>query len=113
MSSPATHPGIVSSENGRDIRRSGMMWRHAAPIPSETDQTLTPREREILRCFAEGLGTEAIAGRLLISRTTVRNHTQRILAKLRVHSRLAAVARGYATGVIAFPLPEQSAIEGR
>jgi len=31
---------------------------------------------------------------------TVRNHAQRILAKLGAHSRLEAVARAYALGVI-------------
>jgi DNA-binding NarL/FixJ family response regulator len=61
--------------------------------PSTLPRPLTPREREVLALFAEGLGTEATAARLQISRVTVRNHSQRILAKLGVHSRLAAVAR--------------------
>jgi DNA-binding NarL/FixJ family response regulator len=60
---------------------------------SELGRPLTAREREVLSLFAEGLGTEATADRLQISRVTVRNHSQRILAKLGVHSRLAAVAR--------------------
>ena len=63
-------------------------------------ERLTNREREILGLFAEGLGTDAISGRLGISRVTVRNHAQRILAKLGVHSRLAAVAQGYREGLI-------------
>ena len=70
------------------------------PMPREASESpgpvhLTPREREILALFAEGLGTKAIAERISISPVTVRNHAQRILAKLGVHSRLAAVARGY------------------
>jgi DNA-binding CsgD family transcriptional regulator len=64
---------------------------------------LTAREREILSLLAVGMGTAAIAGHLGISRATVRNHVQRIIAKLRVHSRLAAVARGYSTGLITAP----------
>ena len=64
---------------------------------------LTAREREILSLLAVGMGTAAIAGHLGISTATVRNHVQRIIAKLRVHSRLAAVARGYATGLITAP----------
>jgi len=64
---------------------------------------LTAREREILSLLAVGMGTAAIAGHLTISTATVRNHVQRIIAKLRVHSRLAAVARGYATGLITAP----------
>lgn len=53
---------------------------------------LTVREREVLRLLAEGSCADAMARRLNISITTVRNHIQRLLAKLNVHSRLEAVA---------------------
>ena len=66
----------------------------------ELGRPLTPREREVLELFAEGLGTDAAARQLSISRVTLRNHAQRILAKLGVHSRLAAVARGRETGLL-------------
>ncbi len=66
----------------------------------DEQEKLTSREREVLGCFGEGLGTDAIAKRLAISPVTVRNHSQRILAKLRVHSRLEAVDRGYREGLI-------------
>jgi DNA-binding NarL/FixJ family response regulator len=83
--------------------RSRMAWRRSAPIEPKPEPKLTARETQVLHCFAEGLGTDAIASRLSITRTTVRNHSQRILAKLAVHTRLAAVARGYETGMIAIP----------
>ena len=70
------------------------------PSKDGRPEPLTPREREILQLFAMGLGTAAIAQRLSISPVTVRNHAQRILAKLGVHSRLAAVARGYSMRLI-------------
>ncbi len=54
---------------------------------------LTDRELEILRRLAAGSSTAAIARDLSIAPTTVRNHVQRIITKLHVHSRLAAVAR--------------------
>jgi PAS domain S-box-containing protein len=56
---------------------------------------LTAREKEILRCLAEGLSTAAIGKRLFIAPVTVRNHVQNILHKLDVHSKLAAVAFAY------------------
>jgi DNA-binding NarL/FixJ family response regulator len=60
---------------------------------------LTPRERDVLRLLAEGLGTGAIAERLYISPKTVGSHVQRILAKLGVHSRAEAVAFAYREGL--------------
>ena len=68
--------------------------------PAEADECLTSREHEILGWFARGLNTAAVARLLSISPTTVRNHAQRILSKLRVHSRLEAVAHGYARGLL-------------
>jgi two-component system nitrate/nitrite response regulator NarL len=56
---------------------------------------LTGRETEVLRLLAEGLDQNAIARRLVISRTTVGTHIQRILAKMAVHNRAQAVALAY------------------
>jgi DNA-binding NarL/FixJ family response regulator len=79
---------------------------------SAAKQQLTRREKEILRFLALGKGTSTIARELSISRATVRNHAQRILAKLQVHSRLAAVARGCAMGLVVVPgSPAQAAPE--
>ena len=52
---------------------------------------LTPREKEILRCLAQGMSTVAVAMKLSIAAVTVRNHVQKILQKLDVHSKLEAV----------------------
>ena len=51
--------------------------------------------------LAEGLSTQAIADDLFISHVTVRNHVARILVKLQVHSRLAAVALALRNGLLA------------
>ena len=53
---------------------------------------LSRRERDVLRLMTQGFNTAGIAERLRLSPATVRNHAQSILAKLGVHSRLAAVA---------------------
>lgn len=55
-------------------------------------QSLTTREREILRLLARGASTREIAGTLFISRLTARNHIQHILRKLGAASRAEAVA---------------------
>ena len=52
---------------------------------------LTDREREILCMMTNGMTTGAISAKLNISMTTVRNHIQRLMAKLNVHTRIEAV----------------------
>lgn len=52
---------------------------------------LSERERQILRLLTHGQSTDAISGHLHISMTTVRNHIQRLMAKMNVHSRIEAV----------------------
>jgi DNA-binding NarL/FixJ family response regulator len=52
---------------------------------------LTEREEEVLACMREGLPNSRIAEQLGVTVNTVRNHVQRILYKLNVHSRLEAV----------------------
>ena len=61
---------------------------------------LSPRELEVLALLGHGLETGAIADRLVISRKTVATHVQRILSKLGVHSRTAAVARAHREGLV-------------
>jgi len=53
---------------------------------------LTPREREVLTCLAEGAGRGEVAERLHLSANTVRTHLQNLMTKLGVHSTLEAVA---------------------
>src|SRR5438105_1612486 len=53
---------------------------------------LTDREREILGLLAQGKRNDDIARELYISPQTVQTHVRNILGKLRVHSKLEAVA---------------------
>jgi DNA-binding NarL/FixJ family response regulator len=55
-------------------------------------EPLTPRELEVLRALTEGLSTPEICERLYIAPNTLRTHVQNIMGKLRVHSKLEAVA---------------------
>ena len=59
--------------------------------PQALTQTLTAREREILRLLAEGLSNKAIATRLYLSVRTVEGHLARLYEKLGVHSRTEAM----------------------
>jgi DNA-binding NarL/FixJ family response regulator len=53
---------------------------------------LTPREREVLSCLADGAGRREVAERLNLSANTVRTHLKNLMGKLGVHSTLEAVA---------------------
>ena len=55
-------------------------------------EPLTPRELEVLKALTEGLSTPEICERLFIAPNTLRTHVQNIMGKLRVHSKLEAVA---------------------
>jgi DNA-binding CsgD family transcriptional regulator len=54
---------------------------------------LTPREREIMRCVADGLSNAEIARRLWIAPSTVRKHLENIFDKVGARSRTAALAK--------------------
>ena len=62
-------------------------WREEV---GERWESLTGRERQVLRLLAEGPGNAAIAERLCVTTKTVERHVTRILRKLGVTSRLAA-----------------------
>jgi DNA-binding NarL/FixJ family response regulator len=53
---------------------------------------LTPREWDVIELMAEGLTTEQMADRLVLSTETVRTHVKHILRKLDTRSREEAVA---------------------
>jgi DNA-binding NarL/FixJ family response regulator len=55
-------------------------------------EQLTPRERVVLGCLAEGLSADEIATTRHVSLATVRSQVRAILQKLGVRSQLAAVA---------------------
>jgi DNA-binding NarL/FixJ family response regulator len=61
---------------------------------------LTEREREILELLASGTRNDEIAQKLYISPQTVQTHVRNILGKLRVHSKLEAVAFAVKHGAI-------------
>jgi DNA-binding NarL/FixJ family response regulator len=61
--------------------------------------SLTTREREVLRLLAGGLNQTDIATSLFISPKTVGGYIQRVLTKLGVHSRTQVVALAHEQGL--------------
>ena len=65
-----------------------------------SDPILSPREIEILRMIAEGLGNKEIASKLGISDHTVKFHISSVFGKLGAANRAEAVALGIRHGLI-------------
>ncbi len=63
-----------------------------ASQPSDTRPDLTERELEVLTLLVEGLNNTQIAGRLVVSPSTIKSHVSNILSKLGVTSRTEAAS---------------------
>jgi NarL family two-component system response regulator LiaR len=74
------HPDVAS-----------VLAKRLAANGKEKPNSLTPRQREILRLLASGLENKQIARQLGIGVHTVKTHVSRVLAKLGASSRTEAV----------------------
>ncbi|GAA2029578.1 response regulator transcription factor [Catenulispora yoronensis] len=74
------------------------------PGTSSLTGTLTPRELEVLTQLVRGMSTGGMAAAMGISITTVRTHTQSVLTKLGVNSRLQAAACAVSYGLVEPPM---------
>jgi LuxR family transcriptional regulator, maltose regulon positive regulatory protein len=66
---------------------------------SPAAESLSPRERDILRLIAEGLSNKQIAKDLTIAPETVKSHIKHIFIKLNVEKRAQAVSRAQILGL--------------
>ena len=62
--------------------------------------TITPREREVLKLIAEGYPNKEIGGLLNISVKTVEKHRANIMAKLKLHSAAALTSYAIEQGIV-------------
>ena len=92
---------LVAEAEEADVVVSERVIATAAPatVPRE-GAALTPRELDVLRLVAQGLGNKEIAAELDLSAHTVKYHLASVLAKLGVRSRTEAVSRGIRTGLL-------------
>ena len=61
---------------------------------------LTARELQVLQAAADGLSNKEIAGNLVISEKTVKNHIANIFSKLQVNDRTQAVVSALRKGLV-------------
>jgi DNA-binding NarL/FixJ family response regulator len=88
-------PEITRRLLDRFIRRPP---RNAAHLPELAE--LSVRELEVLRLMADGLSNAEIAAALVLSEATIKTHVNHILTKLRLRSRVQAVALAYRSGLM-------------
>jgi two-component system, NarL family, response regulator LiaR len=69
-------------------------------LPSGEVSVLSPRELDVLRLIAEGLGNKEIADKLEISLSTVKTHIEDILARLKVSDRTQAAVKAVRQGLL-------------
>jgi DNA-binding NarL/FixJ family response regulator len=65
-----------------------------------TDDTLTPREIDVLRLIAGGNANKEIAAQLSLTEETVKSYVKSILAKLGANDRTHAVTIGLRRGIV-------------
>lgn len=94
-----THTGIYQldpSVAGKLINA----FQHAGPVPGHSSseavshhpalESLTEREREVLRLIATGATNREIAAQLVVSEGTIKNHVSNILSRLGLRDRTQA-----------------------
>jgi two-component system, NarL family, response regulator LiaR len=69
-------------------------------LPDLEDSPLSPRELEVLRLIADGLGNKEIGERLEISLSTVKTHVQEILERLSASDRTQAAVKALRRGLL-------------
>jgi DNA-binding NarL/FixJ family response regulator len=120
-----THPGDAQvsralKAGARGYLLKGMLWKElsetiravhagqkrlssevAAEIAEHVaDNSLTPREIEVLRLVAAGNANREIGARLSLTEVTVKSHVKNILAKLGANDRTHAVTIALKRGII-------------
>ena len=88
---------IRAAAAGLAVLRPEKVELPPADMPADP---LSPREIDVLRMMAEGLGNKIIAARLGISENTVKFHVASILARLGAGTRTEAVTIGIRRGLV-------------
>lgn len=75
---------------------------------SDSYNSLTVREKEVLESICKGMKNKAIADHLYITETTVRHHLTSIFEKLKVKSRLSLAILAFNEGFVEVPKKEKN-----
>ena len=90
---------ILPDERAWTVFREALHAFLPAPVRKQGPfADLSPRERDVLQCLAQGLDNQQIGTRLGIGEKTVRNHVLNIFSKLQARSRAQVIVRAREAG---------------
>lgn len=78
--------GIKLLKQIESLIRENASGSHARTTKSDSLDTLTKRERQVLGMIARGMTSAQIGHQLNLSANTVANHRQNLMAKLNLHN---------------------------
>ena len=84
----------------RDFLQAVSPVGRVTPAPELGSVPLTPRQIEVLRLVTTGMGNQAIADELVISRNTVIRHVNNIFNKIGASNRVEATAYAIRHGLV-------------
>ncbi|GCF06551.1 LuxR C-terminal-related transcriptional regulator [Dictyobacter arantiisoli] len=80
--------------------RDWQSWQKRAQRAQASLEQLSERELEVLKLIAEGNSNQQIACTLVVAESTIKTHLNNIYSKLNVNSRLQALTRAHAVGLL-------------
>jgi DNA-binding NarL/FixJ family response regulator len=96
--------GTADGQTYVDPAVAGKLFNHIAGTTASLDtslaNTLSAREREVLRLLADGLSNADIAKELFLSEGTVRNYVSSLFIKLGVSDRTQAAVIALRHGLV-------------
>lgn len=91
-------PAVKLLEN--KVAVNGAVNSEDEPQNVTKDETLSEREKEIVRCIVNGLTNKEVAEKLFISVNTVLTHRKNIARKLSIHSTAGLTIYAIANGIV-------------
>ena len=91
---------IRIAARGETVLSPSIAARLVTRLRAPQQETLSPRELQVLRLVAQGLTNAGTGQRLCIAEATVKTHLLRIFAKLGVDDRTAAVTVAMSRGLL-------------
>lgn len=85
---------------GKVLAEFGGLGPRATAGPAGGRESLSPRERDVLRLLVDGLSNDEIARRMCVSEATVKKHLGRVMTKLHLRNRVQVAVYSVRIGLV-------------